>query len=108
MPRGSEGQMNIALSQLVANKTLRDGALKAGIPPYIQSKPFIMKVWLPYVQRPSIEGESGGLNTSSDAAKGGAETGKGHGGKRKRQLDSQSAQWLGDKVRRMQHRWCIH
>ena len=42
-----EGMLHIARQKIISNKSLLVNSDKSGIPQYIQSKPFIAKMWLP-------------------------------------------------------------
>ena len=92
MPGQREGKLNSARGQIVSNKSLHAGALKFGLPPYIQSKPLVTKIWQPFVQ------DSSKCEDQRDVPGGEKPAQHRAGGKRKRQLDEQSVQWLGDKV----------
>ncbi|THH00410.1 hypothetical protein EW026_g2116 [Hermanssonia centrifuga] len=47
MPSDREGSLHQARQKIISNKALHLGALQAGIPPYIQSKPVVAKIWHP-------------------------------------------------------------
>ncbi|KAI0091960.1 hypothetical protein BDY19DRAFT_1027492 [Irpex rosettiformis] len=98
MPGRQEGQLNRARIQIVSNKSLHAGALKFGLPPYIQSKPLVTKIWQPFVTGSTTEEEGIELLQSTDATKDEKQVKRDKGGKRKRQMDEQSIQWLGDKT----------
>ena len=42
-----EGMLHIARQKIISNKSLLVNSDKSGLPQYIQSKPFIAKLWLP-------------------------------------------------------------
>ncbi|KAI0698923.1 hypothetical protein BC835DRAFT_1333420 [Cytidiella melzeri] len=102
MPKQREGALNHARGEIVSNKALHAGALEFGLPPYIQSKPLITKVWQPSIHLKADKDRAApplDADTSSSAMTGGDDEGKHRkGGKRKKQLNEQSIQWLGDKT----------
>ena len=117
MPNAREGAMHAARQRLISNKALRVGAIEANVPPFIQSKHFVPKIWQPCPYdtddganqqdetaekaEPGTSTPASGANTSSSTA---SSTQKQErqtrptGGKRKRQRDEHAIQWLGDKV----------
>lgn len=46
-PTMHEGMLHIARQKIISNKSLLVNSDKSGLPQYIQSKPFIAKMWLP-------------------------------------------------------------
>lgn len=104
MPNTREGALHAARQKIISNKALRLGAIEAGIPPYIQSKPVVPKIWQPclYGSEDDQPGESTEVTeegSSVDTVDTTAHSAKRPlGGKRKRQRDEHSIQWLGDKV----------
>ena len=47
-PTMQEGMLHIARQKIISNKSLLVNSDKSGLPQYIQSKPFVAKVWLPF------------------------------------------------------------
>ncbi|PSR73594.1 hypothetical protein PHLCEN_2v10513 [Hermanssonia centrifuga] len=130
MPSDREGSLHQARQRIISNKALHLGALQAGIPPYIQSKPVVAKIWHPAGYSRTNDGKStaGGaaveikaeddgdvVSTLQSSASMDVDTDVGRfptpqdneesklrprhfGGKRKKQQEEQSLQWLGDKT----------
>jgi endoribonuclease Dicer len=46
-PTMHEGMLHIARQKIISNKSLLVNSDKSGLPQYVQSKPFIAKMWLP-------------------------------------------------------------
>lgn len=95
-----EGPLHTARSQVVSNRALHFGAVTIDLPPYIQSKPLMPKIWSPSVSEPREHGEDhypgaakvgqpGQVNKSERQPK---------LSKRQKQVEDQMVQWLGDKV----------
>ena len=108
--------MHSARQRLISNKALRAGAIEAHVPPFIQSKSLVPKIWQPCpldtedAQQDEVgsKAESGSSTPvpGADAASSGGvvpqkqeRQTRPYGGKRKRQRDEHVIQWLGDKVR---------
>ncbi|EKM59649.1 uncharacterized protein PHACADRAFT_114689 [Phanerochaete carnosa HHB-10118-sp] len=85
MPTKREGALSSARGQVVSNKMLHQNAMAAGMPPWIQSKPLVVKLWTPYLV---ARQDAGDVGTSNDHRR----------GKRQKQLEEQDVQWLGDKT----------
>ena len=47
-PTQQEGAMHVARQRIISNRSLLQRAREADVPQYIQSKPFIPKLWIPY------------------------------------------------------------
>lgn len=118
MPIAREGALHAARQLIISNKALRVGAIEAGLPPYVQSKPVVPKVWKPQIYQTTggDDADSSGSNkVKEDNIDGSGESTEQNlrgsqtenkvnqsvrrsGGKRKRQQDEHAIQWLGDKV----------
>ncbi len=117
MPIAREGALHAARQLIISNKALRVGAIEAGLPPYIQSKPVVPKVWKPQIYQTTggdDDDSSGSNKVKEDNIDGSGESieqlrgsqtenkvnqsVRRSGGKRKRQQDEHAIQWLGDKV----------
>ncbi|KAI0347065.1 ribonuclease III [Trametopsis cervina] len=100
MPGKREGPLNHVRGQVVSNKALHAGALNCALPQYIQSKSLSIKVWQPHVDKSSRTGGNSLTDARVHHAEGADSTcsQQGKGGKRKKQLDDLSIQWLGDKT----------
>ena len=116
MPTAREGVLHAARQKVISNKALRLGAIEAGIPPYIQSKPIVPKVWQPQMhytdekepmdangEAKDADTKEKDLPTQSQGSASGvspeqAKAPRPSGGKRKRQRNEYLIQWLGDKV----------
>lgn len=46
-PAQNEGALHIARQRIISNKSLLNNASRAGLPSYIQAKPFTFKMWQP-------------------------------------------------------------
>ncbi|KDQ64866.1 hypothetical protein JAAARDRAFT_684703 [Jaapia argillacea MUCL 33604] len=46
-PQHKEGSLHALRQRIISNKSLQEDAERAGIPPFIQSKPFVCKLWQP-------------------------------------------------------------
>ncbi|KIP10639.1 hypothetical protein PHLGIDRAFT_494339 [Phlebiopsis gigantea 11061_1 CR5-6] len=96
MPTKREGALNGARAQAVCNKALHANALAAGIPPWIQSKSFVPKIWTPYIVKEEKGDVSGSMEVDPPA------DGKPARGPRKskqqKRQDEVDVQWLGDKT----------
>src|SRR5258706_5497195 len=60
-PTMHEGMLHIARQKIISNKSLLVNSDKSGLPQYVQSKPFIAKMWLPLgykVVKPLGRGEA--------------------------------------------------
>jgi endoribonuclease Dicer len=120
-PTQKEGAMHYARQRIISNKSLLHNAIRAGLPPYIQSRPFTTKSWQPpnFIMGPSsplaITETRKESNMSTEATNTpfdpqrqdqqnqGSFGNVGNQGpekrsKTKRQQD-ENIQWLGDKVR---------
>ncbi|KAI0939123.1 hypothetical protein AcV5_000626 [Taiwanofungus camphoratus] len=114
-PTKREGALHVIRQQIISNKALLSGANRVGLPPYIQSKPFVAKLWLPVVSEPtsvdsqttskiySIDGQNcdngtGGTGQTPTGQGQASQAQKKRRGKRQRQGDEQNIQWLGDKT----------
>ncbi|KAH8106181.1 hypothetical protein BXZ70DRAFT_1004461 [Cristinia sonorae] len=87
MPQAKESALHDARQKIISNRALYHAGVQAGMPTYIQSKPFIPKIWQPDIPLPRA-GEQGEEETA----------GGGRQGKRKKQKESRSIQWLGEKT----------
>ncbi|GBE79140.1 hypothetical protein SCP_0203370 [Sparassis crispa] len=109
MPSKNEGGLHASRQQIISNKALKSGAVRVGLPPYIQSKPFAVKLWQPTLSdsdggsaKSTIAGNEKG--TSDELANPGEFSQlSGAGvpvkrGKRKKQREDVNIQWLGDKT----------
>lgn len=117
MPSAREGALHAARQAIISNKALRIGAIEAGLPPYIQSKPIVPKIWKPQILScDMMDDQVAGQDIPDEKTEniGGPEEEKirdppkgiqdevpvsWSGGKRKRQQQEHAIQWLGDKVR---------
>ncbi|TFK55753.1 ribonuclease III [Heliocybe sulcata] len=112
-PQKHEGALHHARQRIISNKSLLEYADSAGLPPFIQSKPFVAKLWQPLDGAihsdntrpgPSTVEQQGAANPPSAAdrpispAEPETVPAKSKRSKRKRQLDEQGIQWLGDKA----------
>lgn len=72
--------------------------MAAGVPPWIQGKPLIVKLWAPYILVPAECDAKG--SQEAGASSGQRQTqGKPRRSKQQKQVEEQDVQWLGDKVR---------
>lgn len=51
MPAAGEGDLHMVRQDIISNKSLLQCATKLNLPTYIQSKPFVTKLWEPVVQQ---------------------------------------------------------
>ncbi|KAJ3490320.1 hypothetical protein NLI96_g1540 [Meripilus lineatus] len=93
MPEKREGGLHSVRQQIISNRALHNGVVNTGLPAYIQGKPLIVKIWQPVTQSANQKESSEMMKTQNDT-----EAGEEKRGKRKRQQDDQSIQWLGDKT----------
>jgi len=61
-----EGMLHIARQKIISNKSLLVNSDKSGLPQYIQSKPFIAKMWLPLGYKTIKPFGKGGDGTADD------------------------------------------
>ncbi|CCM05650.1 uncharacterized protein FIBRA_07880 [Fibroporia radiculosa] len=101
-PHVREGALHMARQKIISNKALLTGANRIGLPPYIQSKPFVAKTWTPITSPHSsrdpindqkavhyndaVAGDTSAIQTTSKRSK------------KQKQQDEQNIQWLGDKT----------
>ncbi|GJE84689.1 ribonuclease III [Phanerochaete sordida] len=88
MPTKREGALNAARSLAVSNRTLHEHAMTAGLTPWIQSKPMVVKLWAPYILHQD-DAEKKGAEDPPDSRR---------RGKQQRLQDEQGVQWIGDKT----------
>ncbi|KAF9820990.1 hypothetical protein IEO21_00967 [Rhodonia placenta] len=107
MPGVRENALHVARQDIISNKALLAGAVRAGLPPYIQSKPFVIKTWqpTPMAAADAVAGATSRTETQVGASiqqnvPGGesSQASKVKRGKKQRQQDEQDTQWLGDKT----------
>ena len=124
MPAAGEGDLHMVRQDIISNKSLLLCANKLNLPTYIQSKPFVTKVWEPVVQQaPSVQQASGTQQTPSEPSTPNKPTENDDGppvrvhayrtecslwtyclvqptkrSKKQKQKDEQDFQWIGDKV----------
>ena len=67
MPAAGEGDLHMVRQDIISNKSLLQCATKLNLPTYIQSKPFVTKLWEPVVQQTT------GAQQVSDAQQGPSE-----------------------------------
>jgi endoribonuclease Dicer len=46
-PAQHEGALHVSRQKIISNKSLLQNACRAGLPPYIQAKPFTLRLWQP-------------------------------------------------------------
>ncbi|KAG6900909.1 hypothetical protein C0993_004346 [Termitomyces sp. T159_Od127] len=106
-PTHKEGSLHIARQGLISNKSLFQHACRAGIPHYIQSKPFTPRLWTPALFTPlsstSREDKEVVENTALSQAQDvdnitEGNTKKKKKKKRKKRNPDEHLQWLGDKA----------
>ncbi|KAH9947264.1 hypothetical protein B0H21DRAFT_345297 [Amylocystis lapponica] len=93
MPAQASGSLHRVRQEIISNKALLEGATRAGLPPYIQSKPFAVKLWKPVL---AVDASNSMTAPSAQTASQPGEPGKRL--KRNKQKDDQNIQWLGDKT----------
>ncbi|KAJ3544007.1 hypothetical protein NM688_g5792 [Phlebia brevispora] len=119
IPSGSEGSLHGARQKVISNKALRTCAIEAGLPPYIQSKPPMPKIWQPRIhqgaddqqearrednEQDDDEGDTNDVSAVEamlEDAPADAQAEKQQrvaGRKRRKQREDYVIQWLGDKT----------
>lgn len=100
MPGKREGSLNGARAQAVCNKALHINALAAGIPPWVQSKPLLPRLWVPYLPDTKLVPRGGDKEGKMDVDQpgGGKQQQGSKRSKQQKQQDELEVQWLGDKV----------
>ncbi|EPQ59279.1 hypothetical protein GLOTRDRAFT_136195 [Gloeophyllum trabeum ATCC 11539] len=98
-PEKREGALHFARQRIISNKSLLEYADSAGLPPFIQSKPFVAKLWQPApLEAATSPDEASVGNASAAGAESNTSVVPPKRSKRKRQQDDQHIQWLGDKA----------
>ncbi|TCD71278.1 hypothetical protein EIP91_011049 [Steccherinum ochraceum] len=91
MPRMKESAIHNARQKIISNRVLYDSGVQAGLPPFIQNKPFIVKIWQPEILVPGSE-----ISQSLEGSEKGSQAQP--KGRRSKQKESQLIQWLPEKT----------
>ncbi|KZT12710.1 uncharacterized protein LAESUDRAFT_719002 [Laetiporus sulphureus 93-53] len=98
MPSAPQGALHPSRRDIVSNEALLSGANEAGLPPYIQSKPFMARLWQPVPPVSSRAEDDGVPVTIQNKSQGDQPKPSGKRSKRKKQEDDYDIQWLGAKT----------
>jgi endoribonuclease Dicer len=83
----------------VSNRALHVNAVGVGLPPWIQSRPLVPKLWTPFLVHAGA-GSADDRRVDADVQEGGdvQAPAPGKKSKKQRQQEEVDMQWLGDKV----------
>ncbi|PCH41180.1 ribonuclease III [Wolfiporia cocos MD-104 SS10] len=99
MPSACEGDLHDHRRAMIANKTLFQGVVHSGLPQFIQSKAFTVKLWQPVLtELVESQSQQADATTGDSSTSGGQTTQKGRRSKRQKQKEEHGLQWLGEKT----------